>query len=42
VSVFFSILGPGFGLVCKVVVEIQKKFYSFHLHGLATWTKHFR
>jgi hypothetical protein len=46
VSVFFSILGSGwlfvsewqfcFGLVCKVVVEIQKKFYFFSL----AWVGH--
>ncbi len=25
-----------FGLVCKVVVKVQKQLYSFHLHGRAT------
>jgi hypothetical protein len=29
-----------FGLVCKVVVEIQKEFYSFHMQGLTTWIDH--
>jgi hypothetical protein len=25
--------------VCKLVVEVQKEFYYFHLHRLATWLK---
>jgi hypothetical protein len=29
-----------FGLVCKVVVKVQKELYSFQLHELAMWTKH--
>jgi hypothetical protein len=29
-----------FDLVCKVIVKVQKEFYSSHLHELITWTVH--
>jgi hypothetical protein len=31
-----------FALVCKLVVEVQKEYFSFHLHGFATWREHKR
>jgi hypothetical protein len=31
-----------FALVCKLVVEVQKEHFSFHLCGLATWREHER
>jgi len=31
-----------FALVCKLVVEFQKEYFSFHLCGLATWSEHER
>jgi len=31
-----------FALVCRLVVGVQKEYFSFHLCGLATWREHER